>query len=114
MNYLNDKVELFKQFISNEIIKDNKLSSLRKYKEENINKFDSLSIEEKDLINNIIDNPKLTIQNIDIEKYIELIPNDKEILKNIIEKLLNINITDEVINKLIIHISLLKQIKRIM
>ena len=99
MNYLNDKVELFKQFISNEIIKDNKLSSLRKYKEENINKFDSLSIEEKDLINNIIDNPKLTIQNIDIEKYIELIPNDKEILKNIIEKLLNINITDEVINK---------------
>lgn len=116
MDYLDSKIQLFKKFIIDEIIQDNKLTSLEHFKHENINKFHSLDIEEQDLINNIINNPTLAIQKIEMKNYIEylkILPIDKHTIKRILYKLLDKNINDETIDKLIIHIDLLKKIHSI-
>ena len=115
MNYLNDKIQLFKEFLTNEIIKDNQLKSLQKYKDENINKFDTLDIEEQNLINTLIDNPKKALTDIDNKYFIQLIeylPTDKDFLKSVFDRILQININEDTLNKLVIHIDLLQQIKK--
>ena len=116
MNYLNEKIDLCKEFILINLIKDNKLKSLQKYKDENINKFDTLDIEEQNLINTLIDNPKKALTDIDNKYFIQLIeylPTDKDFLKSVFDRILQININEDTINKLIIHINLLQQINKI-
>ena len=116
MEYLDSKIELFKKFIIDEIIQDNKLTSLEQFKQENINKFHSLDIEEQDLINNIINNPAVGIQKIEIKNYIqylEILPIDKQTIKRILYKVLDTNMNDETIDKSIIHVKLLREINSI-
>ena len=115
MNYLNDKIQLFKEFLTIEIIKDNKLQSLQKYKDENKIKFNSLNYQEQNLINTLIDNPKKALTDIDNKYFIQLIeylPTDKDFLKSVFDRILQININEDTLNKLVIHIDLLQQIKK--